>query len=206
MCDPQKLLTIKDAAELLSVNQEVLRRWLRQGQMTGVKIGSDWRLRLADLKKYLHPEEYGETTPVTQQGPKMCLKLPKWIEFSGLPARLNADHGSEAWPIFKKLIELDYEKEEREDRRIFWLESLLPERVGYAEATIRSMLEKLEKGDWIKQGHDRQKGDFIRIVTPIRTPRMILDIPFAQGGIRGAPEQACENRCLRRYLEAEPGK
>ncbi len=202
MCDPQKLLTIKDAADLLSVNQEVLRRWLRQGQMTGVKIGSDWRLRMSDLERYLAPE-VDDKAPGTQQGPKMCLKLPKWIEFSGLPAKLNGEHGPETWPVFKKLVELDYEKEEREDRRVFWLESLLPERVGYAEAFVRTVLTKLEKTGLIKQGHDRQKGDFIRIITPIRTPRMILDIPFAQGGIRGAPEQACENRCLRRYLEPE---
>lgn len=202
MCDLHKLLTIKEAADMLSVNQEVLRRWLRQGQMTGVKIGSDWRLRMSDLEHYFAPEK-DETGPVTQPGPKMCLKLPKWIEFSGLPGKLNQEFGNEAWPVFKKLVELDYEKEEREDRRVFWLTSLLPERVGYSEELVRSTLVSLEKSGLIKQGHDRQRGDFIRIITPIRTPRMILDIPFVHGGIRGAPEQACENRCLRRYLEPE---
>ncbi len=202
MCDPQKLLTIKDAAELLSVNQEVLRRWLRQGQMTGVKIGSDWRIRMSDLERYLAPEA-DEKGPAVQQGPKMCIKIPKWLEFSGLPGKLYQDYGPEAWPVFKKLVELDYEKEEREDRRVFWCDSLLSERVGYPDDVVRNTLKQLEKSGLIKQGHDRAKGDFIRIVTPIRTPRLILDIPFAQGGIRGAPEQACENRCLRRYLEPE---
>lgn len=34
-------------------------------------------------------------------------KFPRWIEYSGCPSLLNQKLGSLAWPVFKKLIELD---------------------------------------------------------------------------------------------------
>ncbi|MGD9129270.1 MAG: helix-turn-helix domain-containing protein [Candidatus Woesebacteria bacterium] len=54
----KKLLTIKEAAELLKVNTETLRRWDNQGKLKAVRIGSrkgvgDRRYRQEDIKKYL---------------------------------------------------------------------------------------------------------------------------------------------------------
>lgn len=50
MIKRQKLLRIREAAEMLSVNPETLRRWDRQGKLKAVRIG-DRRDR-----RY-HPEE-----------------------------------------------------------------------------------------------------------------------------------------------------
>ena len=202
MCEPQRLLTIKDAAQLLNVNPEVLRRWLRLGQIQGVKVGSDWRLRMADLEELVHPAAKTDST-AANQGPKMCIKIPKWLEFSGLPMHLNDEIAPEAWPVFKKLVELDYEKEDREDRRLFLHNTMLAERVGYDETRVNAIIRALEKKGYLSLGRDRKQGEFIKICTPVKTPRMILDIHFSQGGVKGAPEKALENRCLRRYLEAE---
>jgi excisionase family DNA binding protein len=41
-----ELLTVPEAAERLKVNAETVRRWLREGVLTGAKLGKrQWRVR-----------------------------------------------------------------------------------------------------------------------------------------------------------------
>jgi len=47
----------------------------------------------------------------------------------------------------------------------------------------------------------RKTCEFFIIITPIRTPRLILDISYEHGGVKGAPSKALDNACLRRFLE-----
>jgi len=54
----KKLLTIQEAAELLKVSTETLRRWDNQGKLKAVRVGDrkgvgDRRYRQEDIKKYL---------------------------------------------------------------------------------------------------------------------------------------------------------
>lgn len=50
------LLTPKEAADLLRLNVETVRRLLRTGQLPGCKVGPrQWRTRRADLDAYLRP-------------------------------------------------------------------------------------------------------------------------------------------------------
>ena len=50
-----KLLRIREAAEMLGVNPETLRRWDRQGRLKAIKIGKrgDRRYRQEDIAKLI---------------------------------------------------------------------------------------------------------------------------------------------------------
>lgn len=50
-----KLLRIREAAEMLGLNPETLRRWDRQGRLVAIKIGKrgDRRYRKEDIEKYI---------------------------------------------------------------------------------------------------------------------------------------------------------
>ncbi len=49
----EKIYTPEMAAELLHVSALTLRKWLRGGQLTGVKVGRQWRIKESDLKMFL---------------------------------------------------------------------------------------------------------------------------------------------------------
>ena len=55
MEDKTKLLRIKEAAEMLNVNPETLRRWDNEGRLTAVRIGKrqDRRYRIEDIHKVI---------------------------------------------------------------------------------------------------------------------------------------------------------
>jgi len=46
----ERLLKIKEAAELLAVNPETVRRLIRKGKLKAVKIGRLWRIRKEDIE------------------------------------------------------------------------------------------------------------------------------------------------------------
>jgi excisionase family DNA binding protein len=49
------LYTILEAAQLLSVSDETVRRMIKAGQLDGVKVRGTWRIRRESLEKYLNP-------------------------------------------------------------------------------------------------------------------------------------------------------
>lgn len=51
--DKWRLLTIAEAAEMLSVSEKTIRKWLLQGKLKGVKVGFLWRLRKKDLEDFI---------------------------------------------------------------------------------------------------------------------------------------------------------
>ena len=46
-----KLLSVKEAAELLSCSEAAIRKWLYQGQLPYVKVGRLTRLRSEDIER-----------------------------------------------------------------------------------------------------------------------------------------------------------
>ncbi|HAE40924.1 MAG TPA: hypothetical protein DCG57_20175 [Candidatus Riflebacteria bacterium] len=197
----RKLLNLKEVAALLNMNTEVLRRWLRSGKLPGVKVGSDWRVNSADLEPFFNPAGGGEKATTGGENPKkMCFRFPKWLEFSGLPKQLHDKFGPHAWPVFKKLIELDFEIGRPQDRMLPLNTAELAERTGYDEQTVAATLEQLHKHKLVKL-HQIKSVEYVSIVTPIKTPRLILDISYEHGGVKGAPSKALDNSCMRRYLE-----
>lgn len=49
------LYTILEAAQLLSVSDETVRRMIKDGQLDAVKVRGTWRIRRESLEKYLKP-------------------------------------------------------------------------------------------------------------------------------------------------------
>jgi excisionase family DNA binding protein len=47
------LLTPEEVAEKLNVTVNTVREWLRNGEITGVKLGRIWRVRVEDLKAWV---------------------------------------------------------------------------------------------------------------------------------------------------------
>lgn len=45
----KRLLTVNEAAERLSLSPDTIRKWLRNGQIKGVKISRIWRVSEEDL-------------------------------------------------------------------------------------------------------------------------------------------------------------
>ncbi len=55
MSEKTKLIRIKEAAEMLGVNPETLRRWDNQGRLQAVRMGKrkDRRYKVEDLQKII---------------------------------------------------------------------------------------------------------------------------------------------------------
>ncbi len=49
----ESLLSIDEAAEKLKTHPETVRRFIRDGQLAGVKMGRNWRVRESDLSAFV---------------------------------------------------------------------------------------------------------------------------------------------------------
>jgi excisionase family DNA binding protein len=48
--------SVAEAATLLDLHPKTVRRFIREGQIKGKKIGREWRIRQEDLREYCHGE------------------------------------------------------------------------------------------------------------------------------------------------------
>ncbi len=49
----ESLLSVEESAEKLGLHPVTLRKWLREKRIGGVKVGSKWKLREADLRAFV---------------------------------------------------------------------------------------------------------------------------------------------------------
>ena len=58
----QTMLTVDQVAERLKVNEQTVRRWLREGQLEGVAFGgrTGWRISEADLQAFLDARRFAQ--------------------------------------------------------------------------------------------------------------------------------------------------
>jgi len=56
-----KLLTVKQAANLLGVSRETVRRWVYRGVLHGVRVGKNHKIPEHELQKLVRRQ--GEATP-----------------------------------------------------------------------------------------------------------------------------------------------
>ncbi len=204
MFEQEQLLNLKEVSALLKINTEVLRRWLRSGKLAGLKVGSDWRVKYSDLEPLLSSSnEKAKIVSKKSLNPlkKMSTACPKWLEYSGLPRLLNDKHGPETWPIFKKLLELDFDAGRPSDRLVKYNSDIIAEVTGYDVDFVKNIMQLLAKDGYIILSKNGDT-EYFSVVSPIKTPKLILDIDYANGGINGAPSPALSNPCLRRYLES----
>ena len=57
-----ELLTVPEVAGMLKLNEQTVRKWLREGRLPGISLGSrqaGWRVRRSDVERFLD-ERRGE--------------------------------------------------------------------------------------------------------------------------------------------------
>ncbi len=98
---------------------------------------------------------------------------PMWIEYSGLPELLGEKvKGGAGWPLFKKIVELDCERNSAPGTVEIPLE-VLHKRCGVAPAAARKAAATLRKMKLVAcfiPDNDEEAALF-RVVTPLLTPR-----------------------------------
>ncbi len=58
----EDLLTVAEVAAMLRLNEQTVRKWLREGRLPGISLGSrqaGWRVRRSDVEQFLD-ERRGE--------------------------------------------------------------------------------------------------------------------------------------------------
>ena len=58
-----KLYDVEEVAEMLSVGEPTIRRYLRQGRLKGKKLAKRWYVSEEAIKDYFQPEEVSELQP-----------------------------------------------------------------------------------------------------------------------------------------------
>ena len=53
----EKLLTMKEVAELLQVSEKTVKRIMERGELAGAKVGRAWRFTPADVKDYVERQK-----------------------------------------------------------------------------------------------------------------------------------------------------
>ena len=63
---PRPLMTVAEAAELLKLHPQTLRRWIHQGKLSARRIGRQFRLPAHELETILQPSQIdaAEMTPL----------------------------------------------------------------------------------------------------------------------------------------------
>jgi len=59
------LLTAEEVAALLRVDEATVRRWLRDGELFGLKLGRAWRISESALQAFLEGRSRAEERPLT---------------------------------------------------------------------------------------------------------------------------------------------
>ena len=58
-----ELMTVPEVAAMLRLNEQTVRKWLRDGRLPGIYLGSrtaGWRVRRADVTAFLEARHRGE--------------------------------------------------------------------------------------------------------------------------------------------------
>jgi len=54
-----KIYTPEEVAEILKVRPQTVQKWLRNGQLVGIKLNKNWRIMEEDLEKFLMQRKGG---------------------------------------------------------------------------------------------------------------------------------------------------
>lgn len=195
-----RLLSIREAAQTLRMNEEVIRRWLRQGRLSGVKVGHLWRVPADALAALTHGRRPDEAEAEDDDFPS-CVCFPRWLEFSGLPGLVTARHGPPAWNALRAAIELDCQHNETPGQRIRETLSALVLKTGLDLRTLERAFAALKKDRYLEFRFDRAADVLeMRLATPIRTPISVFEVDYKFGGLKNASSDYGERSCVLRYI------
>lgn len=63
----EQLLSIRDVAEFLQLNQTTIYAWAQQGTLPGYKLGRTWRFRLSEIEAWLEKRRNVDVTSTVIQ-------------------------------------------------------------------------------------------------------------------------------------------
>ncbi len=82
--------SVEEAASLLKVRDDTLRRWLRNGTLRGVKINRLWRISQAEMERLRHAEPPAEAQSI-QDAESRVLEAVRRAGWSGDDERLRQE-------------------------------------------------------------------------------------------------------------------
>jgi len=121
--------------------------------------------------------------------PFLTNQTPRWIDYSGLPLKLNQEISPLAWTIFKRLMELDSLANSEPDVFSEPLERI-SQTLGLQTKEIRDTLLSLKEQGYIEcyLPETDLEPAFFNIMIPLSTPVSPMEIPIECGGLNGATE------------------
>lgn len=196
-----KLLSIREAAGILGMNEEVIRRWLREGRLGGVKVGHLWRIPADALAALTHGRRPGGEEEEDDEFPS-CVCFPRWLEYSGLPGLVTARHGPAAWNALRSTIELDCQHNETPGQRVRESLEALVLKTGLDTKTLRKALAALARDGYLEALFDRAGAHVdLTLATPIKTPISVFEVDYKYGGLKNASTEYGDRSCVLRYIK-----
>ncbi|MEZ7890150.1 MAG: hypothetical protein QMC67_00235 [Candidatus Wallbacteria bacterium] len=202
----QVLLSVREAAMKIGINEEVFRRKLRNGEIFGIKASEKlWKVPYESIINYLNrSDNLSEKINDTWESKtsENCNRCPRWIEYSGLPMHLSQKYGLATWVVLKKLIEIDCFENEKAGVFFYFKIEELAEITGLTRQTLHKVIITLQKENYID--YETQKGknavSKFKIITPLRTPKSVNEILPEHGGIAGRPKTDVIGTCITRFF------
>jgi len=201
----ERLYTVEEAASRLKMNAEVLRRKLRLGLIFGIKLTPKmWKIPETSMIGYInHADNLSKQNVQSEvKTSENCSRFPRWIEYSGLPSFLSQKYGIATWLVMKKIIELDcFENEKAGFFFDFKIEELA-EITGLTRQTLHKVIINLKKDGYIDYITMKGKNAIakFKILTPLKTPKSIYEIPSEQGGVQGRLKTEVIGTCITRFF------
>ena len=63
----EQLMSIKDVADFLQLNETTIYSWAQQGTLPGFKLGRTWRFRPSEIEAWLEQRRNAQTTKTVTQ-------------------------------------------------------------------------------------------------------------------------------------------
>ncbi|GAB4314600.1 MAG: hypothetical protein Kow0059_06470 [Candidatus Sumerlaeia bacterium] len=121
---------------------------------------------------------------------QLFCRFPLWLEYSGLPERLNAAGGPGVWAVFKKLVELDCAANPMAPGTVEAALTDLGRSTGIAVERLPGLIEKLRRQRLVRcfiPDEPCEPGLF-EFLTPLRTPVSAEEIRREHAAVfRSAP-------------------
>ena len=199
------LYTVEEAASKIRMNPEVLRRKLRQGIIFGVKLTPKmWKIPEDSIINYMnHVDNLSkQNVSVNVKTSENCSRFPRWIEYSGLPGYLSQKFGVATWLVMKKIVELDCFENEKAGVFFEFKMEEMGIITGLTRQTLHKAITNLRQEKYIEYVTTRGKNAVskFKILTPLRTPVSIYEIPEEHGGVKGRLKSEVLGTCITRFF------
>ncbi|MBD3265301.1 hypothetical protein GF373_01415 [bacterium] len=121
------------------------------------------------------------------------VRFPRWLEMSGLPGLFAEQYGTEAWLLFRKLVEIDCDQNLTPHWFSFSLTELA-EQTGVEIEQADTIMENLKQDRRIERRDDDYEIQEAKITTPVRVVRSEKEIRERLAG-----EQVKSSQHILRY-------